>query len=102
MQTVARRFAHHRVALLAGDGIGPEVMENCIEVLDAADFKAKYTHADIGWEFWKSEGDDLPVRTLEILNPAKTDLGLFAAITSKHPFEADKELCADLQGKGIK
>ena len=103
MQRVTQaRFAHHRVALLAGDGIGPEVMENCIDVLDAAGFKAEYTHADIGWEFWKNEGEALPARTLEILSPEKTDVGLFAAITSKPAFEAGKELCAELQGKGIK
>eukprot|EP01064_Diplonema_japonicum_P025005 TRINITY_DN3588_c0_g1_i1.p1 TRINITY_DN3588_c0_g1~~TRINITY_DN3588_c0_g1_i1.p1 ORF type:complete len:383 (+),score=105.14 TRINITY_DN3588_c0_g1_i1:48-1196(+) len=92
----------HRIALLPGDGIGPEVMENCLEVLDAAGLKAEYTHCDIGWEFWKNEGDALPKRTLDILNKNKTDVGLFAAITSKPAYEAAKELSPDLQGKGIK
>ena len=92
----------HRIALLAGDGIGPEVMENCVEVLDAAGVKAEYTNADIGWEFWKTEGEALPKRTLDILSPAQTDVALFAAITSKPAFEAQKELCAELQDKGIK
>eukprot|EP01061_Rhynchopus_euleeides_P009566 TRINITY_DN1874_c0_g2_i1.p1 TRINITY_DN1874_c0_g2~~TRINITY_DN1874_c0_g2_i1.p1 ORF type:complete len:398 (+),score=182.48 TRINITY_DN1874_c0_g2_i1:42-1196(+) len=95
------RYAH-RVALLPGDGIGPEVMENCLQVLDAAGFKAEYVHCDIGWEFWKNEGNALPDRTLEILNPKKTDVGLFAAITSKPAADAAKELSPALQGKGIK
>ena len=94
--------AVHRIALLPGDGIGPEVLENCLEVLDAAGFKAKYTHCDIGWEFWKNEGNALPDRTLETLNPAKTDAALFAAITSKPAADAAKELHPDLAASGIK
>eukprot|EP00659_Diplonema_papillatum_P021165 gene21165-32603_t len=92
----------HRIAVLPGDGIGPEVMENCLEVLDKAGFKAEYTHCDIGWEFWKAEGNALPDRTLAQLCKEKNDAGLFAAITSKPAFEAAKELCEELKPTGIK
>ena len=92
----------HRIAILPGDGIGPEVTENCMEVLEATGFKAEYTWGDIGWKYWIEEGDALPKRTLEILSKEKTDAALFAAITSKPAFEAAKELSPALQGKGIK
>eukprot|EP01063_Lacrimia_lanifica_P008743 TRINITY_DN15791_c0_g1_i1.p1 TRINITY_DN15791_c0_g1~~TRINITY_DN15791_c0_g1_i1.p1 ORF type:complete len:385 (+),score=152.86 TRINITY_DN15791_c0_g1_i1:56-1210(+) len=97
----ARRHAH-KIALLSGDGIGPEVMESCVAVLDAAGFKAEYFDCPIGWEYWKTEGNALPDRTLEMLTPEKTDAALFAAITSKPAFEAAKELCPELLKTGIK
>eukprot|EP01060_Flectonema_neradi_P015877 TRINITY_DN22516_c0_g1_i1.p1 TRINITY_DN22516_c0_g1~~TRINITY_DN22516_c0_g1_i1.p1 ORF type:complete len:382 (+),score=73.62 TRINITY_DN22516_c0_g1_i1:45-1190(+) len=96
------RRSAHRIAMLQGDGIGPEVAENCMEVLQAAGFKADYTFGDIGWKYWVEEGDALPQRTLDILTKEKTDAALFAAITSKPAFEAAKELSPKLQGKGIK
>ena len=41
-----------KIAILAGDGIGPEVMEQAVRVLDAAQekfaFQLEYTHADVG------------------------------------------------------
>eukprot|EP00755_Sulcionema_specki_P029972 Sspe_Gene.93316::Locus_65986_Transcript_1_1_Confidence_1.000_Length_895::g.93316::m.93316 len=92
----------HRVAMLGGDGIGPEVLESTKMVLDAAGFKAEYTECDIGWEFWKAEGEAFPERTKAVLTPEKTDVALFAAITSKPAFEAAKELSPSLQGQGIK
>ena len=41
-----------KIAVLAGDGIGPEVMAEAIKVLDAVaakfDFKLEYEYADVG------------------------------------------------------
>ena len=41
-----------KIAVLAGDGIGPEVMAEAIRVLDAAQekygFPLQYTEADVG------------------------------------------------------
>ena len=50
---------------MPGDGIGNDVMEATKLVLDKLNFDAEYVHADIGWEFWCSEGDALPARTIE-------------------------------------
>lgn len=86
------------VIKMPGDGIGKTVIEEAIRVLDAVGFEAEYVHADIGWEFWVSEGNPLPQRTLDLLREHK--LGLFGAITSKPKDQAAKELSADLKGKG--
>jgi len=89
----------YKIAWLPGDGVGIDVMEAAKIVLDTLKLEAEYIHGDIGWEFWKSEGDPLPQRTIELLN--NTDCALFGAITSKPKDEAAKELDPSLQGKGL-
>ncbi len=86
------------IVKMPGDGIGRVVLEEAIRVLDAAGFEAEYIEGDIGWEFWKKEGNPLPERTVELLKKHK--IGLFGAITSKPKEEAAKELAPELQGKG--
>jgi 3-isopropylmalate dehydrogenase len=89
----------HRIAWLPGDGIGPEVCDAARLVLDAAGFHADYFHGDIGWEFWRTEGDALPQRTLDVLE--STDAAFFGAITSKPASEAIAELAPELHGRGL-
>ena len=89
----------YRIAWLPGDGIGQEVCDAARLVLDAAGFEAEYLHGDIGWEFWRSEGEALPARTLELLRT--THCAFFGAITSKPVAEAARELAPELQGKGL-
>ncbi len=92
-------MAKFRIAWLPGDGVGKDVMEAAKIVLDSLKLDAEYTPGDIGWEFWRTEGDPLPKRTIELLK--KTDCALFGAITSKPKEEAEKELVPKLQGKGL-
>jgi len=82
------------IVSLPGDGIGKTVLPEAIRVLDAVGLDADYVHADIGWEFWCSEGDPLPQRTIDLLKEHK--IGLFGAITSKPKSDADAELGAHL------
>jgi len=89
----------YRIAWLPGDGVGNDVMEAARIVLDALKLDAEYIHGDIGWEFWKKEGDALPQRTIELLK--NTDCALFGAITSKPKDEAAKELDPALRDKGF-
>jgi 3-isopropylmalate dehydrogenase len=91
-------MANYTVVSMPGDGIGNQVLPEAIRVLDAVGFDATYVHGDIGWEFWKSEGNALPDRTIELLQKHK--LGLFGAITSKPKKEADAELSPALKGRG--
>jgi 3-isopropylmalate dehydrogenase len=87
------------IVALPGDGIGNVVLEETIRVLDQAGFNAGYIEADIGWEFWKSEGNPLPDRTIELLEKHK--IGLFGAITSKPKDAAAAELDPSLRDKGF-
>ncbi|MGB2962850.1 MAG: isocitrate/isopropylmalate dehydrogenase family protein [Anaerolineales bacterium] len=92
-------MAKYKIAWMPGDGIGIEVMEAARIVLDKLRLDAEYLPADIGWEFWKTEGEALPERTMDLLKTV--DCGLFGAITSKPKDEAQAELIPELQGKGL-
>ncbi len=91
-------MAKYRIAWLPGDGVGHEVMECAKIVLDRLDFDAEYVHGDIGWEFWRHEGDALPQRTIDMMKA--TDCALFGAITSKPKEEAAEELDPELRDRG--
>ena len=71
-------MSKYKIAWMPGDGVGKDVMEATRLVLDAMKFDAEYIPADIGWEFWCSEGEALPQRTVDILK--QTMFGLFVAI----------------------
>ncbi len=88
-----------RVAWLPGDGIGQEVMQAARIVLDRVGLDAEYVPGDIGWEFWRREGDPMPARTIDLLK--STDCALFGAITSKPQAEAAAELDPALRAKGF-
>jgi len=91
-------MAKYKIAWLPGDGVGNDVMEAAKIVLDELKLDADYIPGDVGWEFWKKEGNPLPDRSIKILK--ETDCCLFGAITSKPKEEAEKELTPELKGKG--
>lgn len=89
----------YKIAWLPGDGVGVEVLEAAMITLEKLNFKAEYIHGDIGWEFWRTEGDALPQRTIDLLNGV--DAAMFGAITSKPVKAAEEELVGELKGKGL-
>ena len=91
-------MATYTVVTMPGDGIGEVVLPEAVRVLHEVGFDADYVHADIGWQFWVTEGNPLPDRTIDLLRRHK--LGLFGAITSKPKKEATQELSPALRGKG--
>ncbi len=92
-------MSKYRIAWLPGDGIGVEVMEAARIVLDGLELDAEYVHGDIGWEYWCTEGDALPERTIKLLE--NVHAALFGAITSKPVKAAAAELAPALQGQGL-
>ncbi len=95
----AEQTRKYRIAWLPGDGIGVDVLDATRIVLDKLALNAEYIHGDIGWEYWRSEGDAFPARTIELLN--HVDAAMFGAITSKPAKAAEAELIPELQGKGM-
>ena len=61
----------YKIAVLPGDGTGPEVIREGLKVLDAAQakhgFKLDLTHYDLGGDRYLSTGDILPDSVLEEL-----------------------------------
>jgi 3-isopropylmalate dehydrogenase len=92
-------MAKHRIAWLPGDGIGVDVLDAAKIVLNRVNLDAEYIPGDIGWEFWRKEGDAFPRRTIELLKNA--DAALFGAITSKPAAIAASELVPELRAKDL-
>jgi 3-isopropylmalate dehydrogenase len=84
---------------LPGDGIGVDVLEAARVTLDKVGLNADYIAGDIGWDFWRREGDAFPARTVELLK--NVDAALFGAITSKPAKAATAELAPALQDRGL-
>ena len=78
------------IVTMPGDGIGKTLLPEALRVLDAVGFKANYIPADIGWEYWRTEGD--PYRGARWIFSKSTKSALFGAITSKPKDQADQEL----------
>jgi isocitrate/isopropylmalate dehydrogenase len=91
-------MSKYKIALLPGDGVGKDVMEAAMIVLEKIGLEAEYIEGDIGWEFWCKEGNPLPDRTIEMLK--RTDVCLFGAITSKPKEDAARELDPSLRERG--
>ncbi|HUR68608.1 MAG TPA: isocitrate/isopropylmalate dehydrogenase family protein [Candidatus Thermoplasmatota archaeon] len=68
------------IAVIRGDGIGPEVIEAALDVLDHVDADLELIHVDAGLACRKETGEYLPEVTLEVVRDA--DAVLFGAITS--------------------
>ncbi|MCP3927492.1 MAG: 3-isopropylmalate dehydrogenase [Bacteroidetes bacterium] len=70
------------IAVLSGDGIGPEVIEQAIKILDAIgerfDHSFEYHYGDVGAIAIEKTGDPLPEETIQISLDA--DAVLFGAI----------------------
>lgn len=92
-------MANYTIVSMPGDGIGKTVLPESIRVLNKVGLSAEYVHGDIGWDYWCSEGNALPDRTVKLIEQHR--LGLFGAITSKPKWDADAELDPQLKGKGL-
>src|SRR5271170_4412987 len=71
-----------KIAALAGDGIGPEVMREAVKVLRVAEqkfnFKLEITEAPVGWAGIDAAGKALPDATLALCK--KSDSILFGSV----------------------
>lgn len=71
-----------KIAVLAGDGIGPEVMAEAIKVLDAVqkkfNFRLEYTSAAVGGAAIDEHGQALPQSTLDLCSAS--DAILFGSV----------------------
>jgi len=66
------------IALLAGDGIGPEVTTAARRVLDALALDLRYEEAPVGGAAYRAQGHPLPPETLDLARAA--DAILFGAV----------------------
>ncbi|MEK6973374.1 MAG: isocitrate/isopropylmalate dehydrogenase family protein [archaeon] len=69
-----------KILVIKGDGIGPEVTEAAIKVLNALNFNAKYEEAYAGFACHEKTGVPVPEETIEMAK--KSDAILFGAVTT--------------------
>ena len=67
----------YQIAVIPGDGIGKEVMEATISVLDELDIEFDYVYGEAGDECSERNGNPLPEETLDIIR--NSDACLFGA-----------------------
>jgi len=67
-----------KVAVLPGDGIGPEVVAQAVRVLKALELKLEFQTAAVGGAAYDAAGDPLPAATLKVASEA--DAVLFGAV----------------------
>ena len=67
-----------KIALLPGDGIGPEIMAEAVKVLDALELKFETETAPVGGAAYEAHGHPLPDGTLKLAKQA--DAILFGAV----------------------
>jgi len=69
-----------RVAVMGGDGIGPEVVGATMRILEQMDLDLDFVNAHMGLNCFERMGEYLPAQTLRTLESSKAVL--FGAITS--------------------
>ena len=77
MNTSKTKENKYKIAVVPGDGIGREVMEATISVLDALDIDFDYVYGEAGDECLEKTGTALPQETIDIVRDA--DACLFGA-----------------------
>lgn len=68
------------IAVIRGDGIGPEIMEATLHVLDAMELGLSYEFVDAGLAAYEAEGELLPEHTLETI--ARLGVALKSPLTT--------------------
>ena len=59
-----------KIAVLPGDGIGPEIVAEALKVLGALDLAFEFERADVGGAAYEAHGHPLPDATLGLARAA--------------------------------
>ena len=61
----------YKIAVIPGDGIGKEVMEATLHILDASNVGFEYNFADAGDDIAEKTGIPLPKETIDVVKPTE-------------------------------
>lgn len=87
---------HKTIALLPGDGIGPEVVEAAKEVIEASHVDVSFRWLEAGWHVFEKTGKALPDKTVSEIQ--QCDGALFGAVSSpSHPVAGYSSPIIDLR-----
>jgi len=89
------------IALLAGDGIGPEIMEQAVRVIEALDLPdLQLDAADVGGVAYKNHGHPLPPETFDLAK--RSDAILFGAVGDPDCDDLEPHLRPELAVLGLR
>ena len=57
----------HRIAVIAGDGVGPEVVAEARKAVDAAGLAIEWTELDWGSDHYHANGAMMPADALDVV-----------------------------------
>jgi len=60
-----------KIAVIYGDGVGPEVIKAALKVIEALDFDAEYLEVNAGYEYWKRTGKPIEDGALDIIRSCR-------------------------------
>jgi isopropylmalate/isohomocitrate dehydrogenase-like protein len=63
-----------KIAIISGDGIGPEIMEAALQVLSHCDFDPEYIELKVGYQRWKRDGVAISKDDFDTLKECKAVL----------------------------
>lgn len=90
---MARKY---KIAVMPGDGIGPEVTAEAVKVLKATDLRFEFLHCDVGGKAYLERGDPLPPEAVEASDEA--DAVLFGAVGHDYaPYEIPRKVLVYLR-----
>ena len=75
---VSKLTKQYKIAVLPGDGVGPEVTTEAVKVLDSTDLNLEFIEAKVGGRAYVEEGDPLPPEAKHVCDEA--DAVLFGAV----------------------
>ena len=70
----------HNITLIEGDGIGPEIADAVVKIIDAAGVKINWDRQSAGLDVIEKEGVPLPNRVIESIK--KNKIALKAPVTT--------------------
>ena len=73
-------MTRRKLCVIAGDGIGPEVTDATVQLLQAVTDDMEILHAEAGWKTFCEGGDSVPKETLEQIQHCGA--ALFGAVSS--------------------
>ncbi|WP_142417163.1 isocitrate/isopropylmalate family dehydrogenase [Bartonella massiliensis] len=88
-----------KVLVLPGDGVGPEICEASLKILESFQLPIEFTYGEIGWKCWEQEGDSVPQATWQKI--AESDALLLGTVTDQGKETALEELAPHLREQNL-
>ncbi|MCZ7383837.1 MAG: isocitrate/isopropylmalate dehydrogenase family protein [Candidatus Methanoperedens sp.] len=88
-----------KAAVIKGDGVGPELVNSMLRVVEAAGTKVEFITCEAGEGWWKEHGGDslIPLETWDILG--KTDAGFKGPTTTPGGAGSPKSVAVSIRQK---